>query len=295
MWFLYVVAASLFTAVYYFGNQSVKVSPNVFMLYRGFMPVVLLLPFLPQMNFIAAWQFYVCCVAQGLVIAFIDNRNYQAMQKWGAEIVSAVHPLAVGAVFVLWFVLHPTDLAMLWQQPGQFCGIVLALCGVIYATSSLKKVPQIKQTLWFLLPFFFGVALCDNFNKLCMSYLDKTELLDGSYFYILITGFVVGVINLVIYMKNKAPLKTIIHGRQNLLCAAIMLLGIGSMLFKNLAMFHVSNPSYVTAALYLYVIWIMAAVHIFPKLQAGAQYAHISRFKILLLLISAVALVLIEK
>ena len=294
MWFLFVMVASLFTAVYYFGNQLIRVSANVFMLYRGLMPVLVLLPFLPWIGIIETWQFYMCCVIQGVVIAFIDNLNYRAMQKWGAEIVSALHPLSIGVVFVLWFIFNPAQIMIFGQHPWQFVCTVLALSGVVYATCSLKKVPEIRKTLWFLLPYFLGAALCDNMNKLCMSYLNEAELLRGSYFYILVTGAVVAVINLIIYMGRNEPLKAIFK-KQNLWCGAIMLLGIGSMLFKNLAMFNVSNPAYVTASLYLYVIWIMLATHIFTNLRVGNLFQQINHFKVILLLLSAIALVFIDR
>ncbi len=294
MWLIYVILSSLFSAAYYFGNQIAKVSANVFMLYRGMIPVLFLLPFLPWVPPIAAWQFYVFCAVQGCVIAFIDCRNYQAMQKWGAEVVSAIHPLGIGAVFFLWGLLNPYQAGALCLHPWRLLSVVSALGCVIYATSSLKKSPQVKQALYFLLPFFIFVAVCDNLNKLCMSYLQKAELFAGCYYYILITGAVVTVINFIIYFRRGEHIKTLFQPH-NLRYGAILLPLLGSMAFKNLAMFYVSNPSFVSATLYLYVLWIMAATRLFPKLRVDGQYMYLNRKKVLLLLVAASALVIIEK
>ena len=295
MWGVFVVLASIATAVYYFGNQTVKVSANVFMIYRGIVPVLLLLPFLPMVTFLPTWQFYVLCAVQGCVIAYIDNKNYQAMQKWGAEIVSSIHPLGIGAVFILWIILHPSDAVTFLQNLPKFCGVVIALSGIGYATSSFKNEPQSRQALKFLLPFLVGVAACDNLNKLCMSYVSEAQLITGSYFYILITGAVVAAINFCLYFRRNGKIKELYQPRKTLQCIFLMMLLMMSMVFKNMAMFNVSNPSYVTATLYLYIIWIMLGVSVAERFGIKGSYKRINRKKALLLLAATILLIMLEK
>ncbi len=294
MWFVYVIISSLFSALYYFGNQSAKISPNVFMFYRGIVPVIVLLPFLPLFPFIGAWQFYALCLLQGCVIAYIDNRNYQAMQKWGAEIISSLHPFSVGVVFVVWFLLKPAEGIQLISNPLKFIGVVVTLSCIVYATASFKKDADTKAALAYLLPFYLGAAVCDNINKLCMSYLTSEQVMAGSYYYILLTGAVIALFNFGLYLYRGGEVCHL-YSMQNIKYSWVLLIGICCMVSKNFAMFSVSNPSYVTAALYLYIIWIMIGGQVLRYFGVNGTFKKVNRRKALLLLIAAVALILLEK
>lgn len=293
MWFLFVIITSLFNCFYYFGNQFAKVTPNVFMFYRGAVPALLLLPFLPFVKYVDVWQFYALCVVQGLVISFIDYRNFRAMRIWGAEAVSSLHPLGIGVVFVLWILLKPLILINYIENLWRFAGIIIALCGIIYATVSFRKNARGKQMLLYFWPYFLGAALCDVINKLCIGYVSSEYLPYASYFYIMITGAVVALFNLAIYIKNNNKIKEL-YSHVNLKYSPIILLLIGSMACKNFAMFEVSNPSFVTATLYLYIVWIMLVGQILQKYGKISQYRVLERKRVFVLLICAVALVLLD-
>lgn len=293
MWFVYVVLASFWASVYYFGNQIAKVTPNVFMIYRGAMPVLFLLPFLPWVTYIPIWQFYALCILQGAIIAFADYRNFKAMRTWGAEAVSALHPLGIGAVFILWILIKPKILLGYMDDLWHFGGIILALCGIIYSVVSFKKSSQSKQILQYLQPFFIAVAFIDVINKQCMSYVDTDLLPYASYFYIMITGAVVAIVNLFLYMKNSGKIKTLFD-LSNLKYSLIIVLLIFYMISKNYAIFAVSNPSFVTATLYLYIIWIMIAGQVMRMYGKNEGYITINRGKAFILLACTVLLVLLD-
>lgn len=294
MWIICTIIASLFSAAYYFGNQSVKVNPHVFMFYRGLIPFALLLPFAGLVPLIPGWQFYFFCVIQGCVIVFIDYRNYRAMRVWGAEIISSLHPLSIGVVFLLWFILHPLYALEAARNPYWLTATVMALCGVIYAASSYRHTRRSRQAFYYTVPYLFGAAACDVINKVCMGYVPSELLIYGSYFYIMITGAVVATFNLLIYYRQNRTIAPLFGGR-NLQIAPIMLLLMGSMLFKNFAMFNVLNPSYVTAVLYLYIIWIMIFTPLVNRLGLKCPQTGLKRSKALLLLASIIMLILLNK
>ena len=294
MWFIYVIISSFFVCAYYFGNQIAKLTPNVFMFYRGFAPVLLLLPFLPFMTMIPVWQFYAFCVLQGLVIAYIDYRNFRAMHVWGAEAVSSLHPLGIGIVFVMWLLLKPHNIVFYAENLWLFMGIISALGGIIYATASFRYSHRSNKLIKYLVPYFLVAALCDIINKQCMSYVSSELLPYASYFYILITGAVVALINLTIYIKNNNKIKDL-YVIKNLKYMPLIALLVGSMACKNFAMFQVSNPAFVTATLYLYIILIMIIGSVLEKYGKGTKFRIIERKKAILLLICAVSLVLLER
>jgi len=293
MWLGFVILCSLFNCAYYFGNQIAKVTPNVFMFYRGAVPALLLLPFLPFVTWVDAWQFYVLCVIQGLVIAFIDYRNYSAMQKWGAEMVASLHPLSIGVVFILWLLLKPYIFINYTDNLYRFGGICLALIGIIYATISFQKSENSKQLLRYLWPFFIMSALCDIINKQCMSYVTSEYLSSASYLYIMITGAIVAITNLIQYIKNKSKINEL-YKPINLKYSLIILLLMGSMVSKNFAMYAVDNPSFVTATLYLYIVWIMLVGNILNMCGRKSKFRKLEARKVFILLICAVGLALLD-
>lgn len=294
MWAICTIMASLFSAAYYFGNQGVKVNPYAFMFYRGFVPFALLLPFIGVVPFIPAWQFYVFCIIQGCVIVFIDYRNYRAMRVWGAEIISSLHPLSIGVVFLLWFALHPLYMLTAARNFYWLTATVAALCGVIYATASYRVTSRSRRAFHYMVPYIFGAAVCDVLNKVCMSYVAPEQLIYGSYFYIMLTGAVVAAFNLLLfYRQNKTV--TPLFWAHSLKISPIMLLLMGSMLFKNFAMFNAVNPSYVAAVLYLYIIWIMIFTPLLNRIGLKCPQTGLKRSKALLLLASIIILILLNK
>lgn len=294
MWAICTIMASLFSAAYYFGNQGVKVNPHAFMFYRGFVPFALLLPFIGVVPFIPAWQFYVFCIIQGCVIVFIDYRNYRAMRVWGAEIISSLHPLSIGVVFLLWFALHPLYMLTAARNFYWLTATVAALCGVIYATASYRVTSRSRRAFHYMVPYIFGAAVCDVLNKVCMSYVAPEQLIYGSYFYIMLTGAVVALFNLLLFYRRNQKISPLFAAK-NLVIAPIMLLLMGSMLFKNFAMFNAVNPSYVAAVLYLYIIWIMLFTPLLNRIGLKCPQTGLKRSKALLLLASIIILILLNK
>lgn len=293
MWFLYVVLSSLFSCFYYFGNQAAKIKPNVFMIYRGAGPALVLLPMLLWVKPIEAWQFYAFCALQGCIIAFIDYRNFLAMRVWGAEAVAALHPLSIGLVFVFWMLIKPYMFLNYMDNIWKFVGILLALGGILYATVSFQKARNVRKLLYYMLPFFIGAAMVDVINKICMSYATSAQLQTASGLYVIITGAVVALINLLLYIKNNNKLNELFN-ESNLKYAPIILLIIGCMVTKNLAMFNVGNPAFVMATLYIYIIWIMLFGKFdFIRKKLGA-YRRLDYRKAILLLICSVVLILLE-
>lgn len=268
--------------------------PKLFMFYRGFVPVLVLLPFLCVVEFVYDWRFYALCVVQGLLISFIDYRNFRAMRVWGAETISSIHPFNISFIFVFWMLLKPTTIVEYIHNPLHFFGIIVALCGVMYALSSFKKSWRNNLALKYMFLFIVGSSLCDIFNKLCMGFVDSEKLVYGSYFYILITSFVIMLVNFWLYCWDNGKLSDFID-RKYIKYVPIMLVLIFSIATKNFAMFSTPNPSFAKAIMYVYVIWIMSVARILHKYGVNCQYRGLPWKKVLLLLASVFLLILLQK
>ena len=290
MWLVLTLISGFFTAAYYWGNQLVKLNPFVFMFYRGFVPVVVLLPLLPFVHFIDDWHFYALCLLQGSVIAFIDYGNFVAMNKWGTKVVSALRPLSFVLVFAFWTILRPAQFISYLHNPFYLSIIFLSFAGIVYAASSFSFSSDTKKIMLFLFPFLVMSAVCDILNKLCMSYVAEQQVIYASYLYILITASVVAMINFVVYLRQGHHPRDL-YTAQNLKYALLFLLLIGAMISKNFAMFSTSNPSFVTAGLYSYILWIFASAPLLRLFKIKTDYVSLPLYRIFILLFSVVLLV----
>lgn len=294
MWAVYALLSSLFSCAYYFGNQISKVAPNIFMFYRGAVPAILLLPLLPIVDFIPNWQFYIICILQGAIVSFIDYRNFRAMRTWGAETISSIHPFNIGFVFVCWVIIKPSDIVFYLEHPFRLVGVLSALIGVIYAVSSFRQSKRSARALRYMIPYILASALCEALNKFCMSFVPQSHLASGSYFYIMITAIVVAFVNLMIFRHRGENFK-LLYQKCNLKYAPVMLLLMIMMALKNYAMFNTPNPSFVTAIMYTYVIWIMLFALVLRRLHINTPHRVLPAGKVILLLVSIVLLIFVEK
>lgn len=291
MWAVYASLASIAIGLYYLGNQAAKVSSTVFMVYRGVMPILFLLPVLPFVSLPAAWPFYVVCLVQGGVISFVDMRNFRAMRVWGAETISSIHPFCVGIVFFVWLLLNPGGLIAYGREPLRFLTVAAALGTVIFSVSGYRGDRRGRKALRYMVPYLLFCAACDTLNKTAMSFLRPHELVSGSCLYILITAVVICIVNFSFYFRGGGKLKALWE-RQNVKCALVMVPLVLSMVFKNFAMFATPNPSYVTATMYLYVIWVFAAGAVLRFFGRNIPALRISLRRVLLLLAAVVVLIL---
>ena len=291
MWAVYAFWASLATGMYYLGNQAAKIPPTIFMLYRGAVPALLLLPFVLFFAPVESPYFYAVCLVQGGVISFIDRRNFRPMRTFGAETVSAIHPFSVGLVFVLWLFFNPAQAAELWHKPFRFLAVTAALSVVIYSVSGYRRSRRSRRALIYMLPYLLFCALCDVLNKTAMSFLAPDEMVRGSYYYILLTALVISVINLSFYFGAGGK-TDMLFSLRNIKYASLMPVLVLSMICKNFAMFAAPNPSYVTAALYLYIVWVFVAGAVLRLCGRKTIGGNIS-FRQALLLTTAVAVLVL--
>ncbi|MCQ2965421.1 MAG: hypothetical protein MJ250_01620 [Alphaproteobacteria bacterium] len=292
MWIFYTILTSWINCAYFFGNQISKITPNVFMFYRGIIPALILSLFLPWVNFITSWQFYLACVFQGIIVSFIDYRQFRAIRIWGAERVSSIYPFCLGFVFIFWLILKPSDIAKYSEDPLRMIGIIGSLIGIFFSVFSYSKSNKNKQALQYLFPLILASALCDAMNKFCMSYTAKDDLISGSILYIIIQSTIIAIVNLVLYKKNNGQVSDF-YKWKNVKYSPIIILNILAGIFKNFAMYNTPNPSYVTALLYLSIIWIMLIAYILTHFGIKCRHNDLPPYKVLLLVISTVALAIL--
>lgn len=255
IWWIAALVSSIFTALYIYSSQIYKMPASLFMVYRGLGAGLLMLPFIPFFPMIHNPYFYLFVVIQGLWCAYLDNRFFQAVNRFGAEMTSAIQPLSIGVTFLFWIMIYPQQIMVYLQHPLQLGGIILCLVGVTISVLQLRKSKIGFQAFLYLIPCLFMTTGSDILNKQSMHF--GTENLSSAvFYYILIMSVIMGVANLWAYLRlYKASL---IWQRKNLWCGFVMVVwALLSLAAKNVAMAKTFNPSYVAAIIYTYPMLII--------------------------------------
>ena len=157
MWVIFAILTSIINSFYDMGKQTIKLTPTIFILFRGYITAFIALPFLFLYPYPTHWQFYALCTLQGAIVAYNDLINYKATKKYGAEMVSAIQPLSTALLFFVWFFIAPSILQEYWANKTTFLLIILSIYN--NATLVLLSVPIIYS---FMIIFWYGTRRTQN-------------------------------------------------------------------------------------------------------------------------------------
>ncbi len=291
LWWFLGLMSGLVTAVYVFCNQQLKMPTAMFMVYRGVGLALVMLPFAVLFPFNPEWSFWGLCLLTGLLIAYNDNRFFNAVYNYGAEISSALQPLCVGITFFLWLVLQPSQIMVYWQNPLRFLLIMCCLAGFTLAILMIRRIPDNFSALKFLLPSLFLISIVDAFQKVIMR-LGADNLPAASFYYLMVTSFFAGLCNLIVFLRKEKNWRLIFLPRNLSLGFAVVSLAGIAVILKNFAMAGTPNPAYVAALIFLSPVWIMAGNNIYFHFKKYIGYERINPYLLLLLLASVIGLVI---
>ena len=255
IWWIAALLSSLFTALYIYSSQIFKMPASLFMVYRGLGAGLVMLPFIPFFPVIHDPYFYVFVVAQGLWAAYLDNRFFHAVSKFGAEMASAIQPLSIGVTFIFWLIIYPHQIIDLSRDPLRFLGIVLCLIGITITVLQLRKSKVGFRAFLYLLPCLFMTTGSDILNKQAMHF-GTENLTSAVFYYIMIMSIIMGITNLWAYLRLYKT--SLIWKKKNIKNGVILVIwAIISLATKNVAMAKTFNPSYVAAIIYTYPMLII--------------------------------------
>ena len=290
MWILFALITSIVNAFYYLSIQNAKINANVFMVYRGFLVVLMLLPvivFFPvKFNFV----FYLMSILQGIIVAYTDYLCFRINKNYGSETVSSITPLTVVIVFLLWCFISPDTVLNYLNQPLKTFFIICALLGVVWALLNYRKTPLTKKAFVLLIPVLFLSSATSILNKLIMTHSGENPLLSACW-RVFILSTIIGIVHMSIYVKKKLPLKELIDIKM-LYKGKVFILLIVALVCKSLAMLYTQNPAYVSCIVYLTSIWIMILSSTFAIFKFKKQQKQVQKKYEILFIVSIIMLIL---
>lgn len=289
MWFVFALAVSWFNALYYVGNQNSRLKPTLYIIYRGFITAVFVLPALFFASPDFQWQFFAIVIVQGLAISFVDLRYFHAFQKFGAETVCSIKPLTVLLTFGLWLVIKPYMWTYYMSSPGRSIVIIGSIVAIVYATFKYLAHPVGLRCFTQVLPLLILSSVIDTSNKVVMEYANG-HLLKASLWRVFITGCIIGLVNLHVARGHNVKFKEIIKWK-NIRKGLYIILLVLSMITVNFSLYYAANPAYTSAVIYTSVIWIMIINYVQKLLGRKKNYKRIAKKWILTLLIATIILI----
>ena len=290
MWIIFALLTSIISAIYDICNQNSKLKAEIFIIYRGFFVALIATPLALMYFHIFPWQFYAIAIFQGICVSYSDYRYFKAYQKYGAENVKAVTPLDVFIIFFLWLILKPSIIDTYLQTILRSCIIVISLILISFAVSKYRNQKIGRNCLKEIFPILFLSAMVSIGNKFIMEYNDG-YLLPLTFHRIVITGWIIGTINVLFRAKNLTSYKELIQPT-NLFQAWFLVLMVLRMILLNFSMYYTVNPAYVSAILLLSVVWIITFNKIKRLFGKRIPYQPIAMKWIFLLLFGTIMLVL---
>lgn len=209
-------------------------------------PLVLILP--PPTDPI----YYLASVISGLMVLIHDGRMYDVSAKYGAQVAFRLRPLALPAVFVLWLIMHPSDMQKYMNAPLIAGGILCCFMLITYFLMRMTRCHVSRAAFRDMIPVIITAILFEITNKTAMDHADFPQ--NTIYYLFIVSGL--PVVILFATTRNHAQfLKEMANIAPNGLL--IGFITIFSMVTRNIAMMHTPNPAYVTAIILTAPFWIM--------------------------------------
>ena len=291
MWFIFALATSICAACYYLCNQNCKLKPDIFIVYRGFIVALLVLPITLFIAPSFAWPFFLIAILQGFAVSYLDYNIYKLFQKYGAEAVSSIQPLSVLLTFVLWLIIRPDLLFLYMENIKRFIIIVLCISAIVYAVMKYRRQSFVFACLCQMVPLLLICSFIDITNKLIMEYTNN-HFLQASLYRVLIVSSVVGFVNLGLVTRQGTKIKTLLK-KENILASWFVVLLPFSMVLINFSAYFAENPAYSSVIVYLSVVWILLFNKIRQFFGRPQKYKTIEKKWIILLLAATMILVIV--
>jgi len=260
-WAWFSLVSAVFSAGFYLVNQYWRMPGDFLVFTMRIMIVVLMTPFVAELNWPQDPRFYATVLATVIVGTSSDVRTFNASAKFGAGMVSRLMPVTVLIAFFLWFAIRPALLFEYLSKPWLAIGIMAALGGCVYFSMRLNRCAVSRSAMAFMAPALAGYTITTVLNKYAMDFGAGAGAFSGvvyGYMYIqsLLALMLVG--PYVLWSRRNKPqplVQTVpVVGPPALqirplfaAASAAALVWIAHMIFKNYAMAYSESPSYQAA------------------------------------------------
>lgn len=255
MWIFPAVLSSFANALLASVNQRYQIKGEVLIIWRGLIPALLLAPFLLFFSAPADPVFYLFVGLNACIVRFTDAWFFETVRRYGASLPLKLNPLIVIFVFMAWLIIDPGQREAMAQHPWVAIGVGGSLLASLLMLALMTRCHVTAEAFRFYLPRMAGGVLIDIFNKQAM--LAAYGWSGPIYYAALISAaiFFLSLPHMRIYVRQGRLREEM--RRSWVAGCMIGILSVAGMLTKNLAMFSVPNPAYVTTIIMASSLWVI--------------------------------------
>ncbi len=248
-WILFSFIYAIFNAIYVNYNEKHHFNGYVLGIVRGFGISFLLFPLIFTTNMNLSLNMFLILVFQGVLIGFYDSHIFFASSIYGGHTTSGFMSLSVIITLILWWSIRFNDLEELLNEEHRILSLCLIVAGITISYWQMMKVHIVKKAESYLYSSVFALAFMSITTRYIA--LFNTNIYDGIIYYLVVSCFVSGVYNYIMYLIDLFYLKSQ-NKTKNIPFISQIWVVIFSMILiaaKSIALREAYNPCYVVALL----------------------------------------------
>ena len=249
-WIIYSFIYAIFNAIYITYNTKYHYNGYFLGIIRGFGISLLTFPFIFFIDVNLSFTQLILLILQGWLIGFYDSHIFFASSRYGTYSTSGFMATSVIVTLILWWIIEFKDLKLLLEDKIKFISLLFIMSGITISYWQMMNVNITSKAEKYLYPAVFALSFMSILTRYIA--LNSGSVLNGVIYYLIISCFVSGVYNVIMYYSKRLKFKkSNVNKRKINILSLIWLVVFSAVLItaKTIALRVAYNPSYVVALL----------------------------------------------
>lgn len=284
-WVFWALLSSFGVALMYIFLEFAPFTPRQYIFWRGIGTALVLMPLFGVIPLNANLSFFLYLIIISLLAIYADIRMYYITDTFGSGISTRIVPIVVFFSFIGTLIVTPSIIDRYIAHPKIALGIITCILVSVYAALQIRKCDISRQAYFHALPVFFIYAINNLLAKEALSHAD----VNGSYYYALFQGWIIGLGSLFFYTPSNNTPKSALFSPSKILGLGL-LLGVFvafNMVSRNFSFYYTDNISYPLSISLLAPFWVLLFYAAIKRKENNALIPGIT------IVLSAIALVLL--
>lgn len=281
-WIVYAIAHSLFRAIFAEINRIYRVDAWQLTFVHAVVAVVLLMPFIPMMEWPADAAFYAAAGMVALIISVGVVIQLNLSSEQNGRISGIAVPFEALGAFAIWMAVHPDALASYENNALSLVALFASFVIAIFGLMLLRRHDINRRTLMVMAPVAVTYAVAGVVTKVVVPF----ESFIPALLSFVLVNYVVMTVAMGMVLLVKRKVDDTMTSKNTLIAGALTgMLGLMGYATFVAAVVMAPNPGYVSLTAVLVPVWLFMYHH------AKHREDHSSAAAALLIILSVVMLV----
>lgn len=201
IWGLFALFAGLFYCVQSEINKTYQVSGFRLNTFRAAFSSLLMIPFIPLMEWPALPVFYLVIILEAAISVVCMMAQYNLAAKKSGRVACLHQPICIMLTFAFWLAIDPEQRAYLTSNPEIVIGILVAFTMFFFSIQFIRKNDAGWQALLSVIPIAVLYSIMMVISKIALEYGD--DLLGISLTFVFLTNVFMFLISIPVFISNN--------------------------------------------------------------------------------------------